>query len=108
MAAMLSDDLVWHAAGRNLLSGDHVGKAAVFAMWGRMAAMMADGASMDQKIHAILADDDHAVALVETTGAYKGRTMSAQQFLTLHFAEGKITEGWVSFHDPYSVDQFWA
>jgi hypothetical protein len=108
MAALLSDDLVWHAAGRNRLSGDHVGKAAVYAMWGKMAEMMAQGATMERELHAVLADDDHAVALVRVTGGFQGRSLDAQQIVTLHISNGRITEGWVSFHDPYSVDEFWG
>jgi hypothetical protein len=73
-----------------------------------MAAMMAEGATLEQDIHAILADDAHAVVLVNIKGSFKGRTMDTQQILTLHFSQGQISEGWVSFHDPYVVDDFWG
>ena len=108
MEGLFTDDLVWHAAGRNRFSGDHVGKATVFALWGQIAQLMGEGASMESEVHVILADDEHVVALANLKGAFKGRILDAQQFVTLHISGGRISEGWVSFHDPYVVDEFWA
>ena len=82
---IIADDAKWHAVGRTPLSGDFEGKEAIF---GSFARVVQETDSIQQDIHAILADDEHAVALVN--------------------ADGKATEVWVTQQDPYAADAFWA
>jgi hypothetical protein len=102
--AMFSDDIAWHSVGHSPFAGDFLGKQALFANWGRMAQDVA----MKQDIHAILADDHHAVTLVDLTLSRGPKTATLQQIITFHIADGRVTEAWVSFFDPYAADEFWA
>ena len=107
MAAMdqlIADDAVWHAAGRGVLSGDFRGKEAIFGLF----AKTAQEAEMKQDIHAILADDEHVVALVKSTATRRGKTVDMDQVLVFHVAGGKAVEVWLTPSDAYAADEFWA
>ena len=59
-------------------------------------------------MHTILADDEHAVALVEARAARDGKKATMQQVFVFHIAAGKIKEAWVALQDQYAADEFWA
>lgn len=104
MDALFADDVVWHSGGRSMLSGTFEGKEAVFANFGRFASEVE---SFNQELHAILADDEHAVALVNATMTRGGKTETQPQVIVFHIADGKVTEAWISFQDAYAADAFW-
>ena len=102
---LIADDATWHSSGRNPLAGDFVGKAAILESFARVRTQTD---SFKQDIHAIVADDDHVVALVNATTTRGGKTLEQQQALVFHVADGKATEVWVFPADQYAVDEFWA
>jgi ketosteroid isomerase-like protein len=57
--AIMADDVVWHASGAGIVSGDFVGKQAVF---GNFALIPQETDAFSQEIHAIVADDEHTMA----------------------------------------------
>jgi ketosteroid isomerase-like protein len=105
MDQLMADDVQWHAPGTTPVSGDFDGKEAVF---GNFALLGQETDSFEQDIHAILADDDHAVALVNSTVARGGKTLTAPAVLVFHIAGGRVTEAWVTQLDPDGVNAFWA
>ncbi|HZD18267.1 MAG TPA: nuclear transport factor 2 family protein [Actinomycetota bacterium] len=102
---LIADDAKWHTPGRNPLAGDFDGKAAILESFARIRA---ETDSFNQDVHAILADDDHVVALVNATITRGGKTLEVQQTLVFHIADGKATEVWAFPTDQYAVDEFWA
>lgn len=102
---LMADDARWHSVGRTPLSGDFEGKEAIF---GSFARVVQETDSIQQDIHAILADDEHVVALVNGTVARGGKTYVGQQVFVFHVVDGKATEVWVTQQDPYAADAFWA
>ena len=104
MDQVIADDAVWHSLGRGIISGDFRGKEAIFGLF----AKVAQEAEIQQDIHALLADDDHAVALVKGSATRRGKTLAMDQVFVFHVAGGKATEVWVSTADPYAADEFWA
>jgi ketosteroid isomerase-like protein len=102
---LLSDDIVWHGGGRSFLGGDFRGKAEVLGVFARVTQ---ESDSFEQKVHTILADDEHAVALVEAKAAREGKKAVMQQVFVFHIVKGRITEAWVTLQDQYAADEFWA
>jgi ketosteroid isomerase-like protein len=102
---MFADDVVWHGAGRSFLGGDFVGKGEVLGVFARVTQ---EADSFEQKVHTILADDEHAVALVEAHASREGKKITLRQVFVFHVSNSKIKEAWVSLHDPYAADEFWA
>ena len=103
--ALFTDGIVWHSSGHSFLAGDFTGKEAVFGNFARLAQ---ETDSFKQEIHTILADDEHAIALVTATPSRAGRTAAMRQHITFHIADGKVTEVWLSSFDQYAADEFWA
>jgi len=102
---LFTDDIVWHGGGRSFLGGDFVGKGEVLGVFARVTQ---EADSFEQRIHAVLADDDHAVALVEAHASREGKKATMQQVFVFHIADAKIKEAWVTLHDQYAADEFWA
>jgi ketosteroid isomerase-like protein len=103
---IFADDIVWHAPGRNQLSGTFRGKEEVFASFQKVFELTGGNFKLD--IHAILADDEHAVVLVRATGELDGRTLDDSSVQVFHVKDGKITEQWLHPGDTYAVDEFWG
>ncbi len=103
--AIMADDAVWHASGAGVLSGDFVGKQAIF---GNFALIPQETDAFSQEIHAILADDEHAVALVNATATRRGNTATFAQMFVFHVEGGKTKEVWTTPIDQAAADAFWS
>ena len=103
---LIADDIVWHVPGNNPLSGDHVGKASVFTLFGRIVEL--SGGTLRQEIHDVLANDEHAVVMVVTRADREGKRLEDRQVHVLHVNNGKVTEFWNHFGNQTAVDEFWS
>ena len=104
MKEIMADDVVWHSGGRNKFSGDFQGVDAVLRLFGEVASE----AQIEQDVHTILADDEHVVALVNSRATRGDDSIAAQNVLTFHVSDGKITEAWATSSDDYAADAFWG
>jgi ketosteroid isomerase-like protein len=105
MDQLMADDARWHFPGTGPFAGDFEGKEAIF---GSFAQGLQETDSFQQEIHAVLADDEHAVALVKTTAARGGKTLEYDTVFVFHVAGGKMTEAWVTPVDHAALAEFWA
>ena len=104
MKELIADDAVWHGGGRNKWSGDYTGVDAIL----RLMTGIRDEATFETRPHAILADDEHVVALIESTATRPGKTYEGQSVFIFHVDDGKMTESWSIPMDSYAVDEFWT
>src|SRR5438132_13204888 len=80
------------AVMRGSLMGEVRGRDAVVAALKKMPTMFEE---FRQEPHAILADNDHIVALINLKVKSRGRTVEGQQVLVVHTNDqGQITEMW--------------
>ena len=100
---LLAEDLVWHQGGRSQLAGDYRGREAVFGYFAKL--MEVTEGSFHADVHAVLADDEHGVALTVATASRGGRSMTANDADVMHLRDGKVTEFWTSSTDPYAFDE---
>jgi uncharacterized protein len=103
---LFADDIVWHASGRNQLSGDYNGKEQVFGMFAQLQELT--GGTFRLELHDILANDEHAVVLAEAHGEREGKTLNDRGVNVLHISNGKVTEFWLHPGDQYANDEFWG
>ncbi len=101
--ALLSDEAVWHTSGRGRFAGDYEGKESVSAYLNGFG-MSVD--SIVDDLHSVLADDEHAVALNNSTLTRGDKTLNQSNVFVFHVAGGQITEVWVSFRYQYENDEF--
>jgi uncharacterized protein len=97
----LADDVVWHEIGT---SEPKRGKEAMRAG--------APGAGADYdiavKVHDVVANDGHTVALVEATATRGSRTLVYRTAEIMHIRDGKIVERWAFADDTAAITAFFA
>lgn len=98
-----ADDATWHAGGRNRWSGDHVGTDAIMRL---MMGIKAE-AQIDNQPHAVLADDEHVVVLINSTSTRGDRRYEGNSVFIFHVDDGVVTEAWSIPGDQYALDAFW-
>jgi ketosteroid isomerase-like protein len=103
---LFDPDIVWHAPGRNQLSGDVHGLDNVLAQFAKVFELT--GGSFKLELHDLLANDDHVVGLVRATADHDGRHLDDNSVQLLHVREGKVTESWLYPGDQYATDEFWG
>ena len=99
-AELLADDVVWHQIGAPTLHGK-----------GELAASMPSaesGDSIEIKLHDVVANDEHGVALVEAHATRGGRTFDYRTTEIVHFRDGKVTERWAFAEDTQAIKDFFA
>lgn len=101
---LLADDVIWHVGGDNELTGDYLGKPAVFRLFSRLV----EEAGFRNEVHDILANDSHGVALVTTYATRNGETISDRAVQVFHMSDGKLTEFWMFPENARVIDQIWA
>jgi ketosteroid isomerase-like protein len=102
---LFADDIVWHVGGHNPLSGDYKGQDEVFGFFGKVVELM-EG-TLRFEIHDVLANDQHAVALVRGTAQRQGKTFDMNEAHVFHTnPEGKVTEYWGFPEDQAAADEF--
>ena len=99
MSAALSDDIVWHEIGS---AEPRRGKAALATPGG------APGPDISVKVHDVVANDEHVIALVEATAIRDGKTLNYRTAEIMHVRDGKITERWAFSDDTAAIVEFFA
>ena len=99
MGEFLADDVVWHEIGR---AEPRRGKAAMMASAG--------GADYEitAKLHDVVANDDHTIALVDATATRGGKTLTYRTAEIMHIRDGKVTERWAFSDDTAAIVEFFA
>ncbi|MBF6606107.1 MAG: nuclear transport factor 2 family protein [Chloroflexi bacterium] len=98
---LIADDVVWHEIGR---SEPLRGKAALRAQGPGGAADY----TITGKLHDVIANDDHTIALVEATATRGGRTFTYRTAEIYHMREGKISERWAFSDDTAAITAFFS
>jgi len=88
VAGLLDDDITWYESTGGM-EGIYHGRDRVLAFLGQVFQQA--GMQMSVSIHDILANDDHAVILHESTLTVGDRTHTGQYADVYHLRDGKIT-----------------
>lgn len=106
VANFIAEDSVWHVSASGGLTGDYDGRDAVLGFLGRL--MEETEGTFKVELHDVVADDNHAVALVQTTATRNGKTLSSHQAAVYHMRDGQNTEAWFLYEDGPAVAEFFA
>jgi ketosteroid isomerase-like protein len=106
VSGFLADDVVWHAGGDNILTGEYVGKEAALGYLGTI--MQETGGTFKNDVHDMLANDDHGVALVNVSATRGEKSLEARIVHVFHMRGGKMTEFWAISEDQDLFDEFWS
>lgn len=100
MVATLADEVIWHEVGSDQ---PLIGKAVVRE---RLASGGIAQVEFDSRLHAVVADDEHIIALVGTTAARGGRSLTYRTAEIMHVRNGKVTERWAFSDDTARIIEF--
>ncbi|MGB9111372.1 MAG: nuclear transport factor 2 family protein [Acidimicrobiales bacterium] len=103
---VFADDVVWHVAGPGPLAGDYEGRDAVYGLFAELMKQTDGNFRLD--VHDVLANDDHAVALVTASGTRGGKSLESQNAHVFHMRDGRVSEYWAATTDPESELAFWS
>jgi uncharacterized protein len=102
MADLLADDVEWHEIGR---AEPIHGKAALMDLYGGDPEPDAD---ITAELHDVVANDEHAVALVTATARRGSRSFTYRTAEIYHVRDGKVTARWAFSDDTAAINEFFA
>ncbi|MBV8528786.1 MAG: nuclear transport factor 2 family protein [Candidatus Dormibacteraeota bacterium] len=97
-------DMVWHALRLGTLSGDHVGREAVFAFFGQSMALTQGTFSVVPE--EILASETTGAVVVRSRGRRGNRELDDRQVHLYRLVDGQVAEVW-QYTGP-GADEFWS
>ena len=101
---LFAEDAVWHAGGRNQLSGEKRGRDAVLAYFGQLGELT--NGTFRAELHDVIASDEHVVGLHTNTAERQGRRLNEHVALVFHMRDGKVVEAWEHYEDSRTMDEF--
>lgn len=102
LARAFTDDAVWHVPGTNRFSGLFAGREVAMD---RLRRMGEAGIETTLEVHDVVANDDHAVALVHLhVRNADGQRYDQQQVQVWHMREGRCHEYWAMNQDQAVLD----
>jgi uncharacterized protein len=99
---VFAEDIRWHEPGRNQLAGDYEGRATVYELFGRLMSLT-EG-SFRIELRAVLADDDHAVAVGDISARVGDRSFRVTNTHVMLFRGDEVAEFWEMSGDQYAQD----
>jgi uncharacterized protein len=101
LAGYLAEDVAWHYIGGETPIR---GRDAVLGMFGPGSRDF----EIRTEVHDVVANDEHAVALVSANATRGGRTIAYRTAEIVHLRDGKITERWAFSDDTAAITAFFA
>ena len=103
VAALLTEDVVYHFPGRNPMSGTYRGKE-VMAFFRRFPTLLDGPPTTDT--HDVLSSEAHGADLTTLTATRGGRSHAWRAVRIYHLAEDRISEVFVTIDDQATFDNF--
>jgi ketosteroid isomerase-like protein len=102
MIEALDDNVEWHEIGN---PEPLRGKEAVMKRW-TSGDLGTD--KFETKAHDVVANDDHTIALQETTVTRGDQSMTYRTAEIMHIKDGKVTARWAFSDDTDRINKFFA
>ncbi len=104
---LFDDSAAWHTPGRSSVAGDHEGREAVFAQFGRYGAET--GGTFQAVLRHVLTDDGgRVVGIHHNTAERNGKRLDVDCCLVFELKDGRVTDGREYFSDVQAWDEFWS
>lgn len=107
LSVLVSENASWHTPGRSRIAGDHIGRDAVFAQFGRYGGETNGTFRADLK-QVFGSDNGRVVALHHNSGERNGRRLDSDCCIVFQVEKGRIVSGREHFFDLHNWDAFWA
>lgn len=106
LTRLFDESAVWHTPGVSPVAGDHRGRDAVFAQFGRYGGET--GGTFRAALQEVLAGDDGRVVGIHHNSARRGeKSLDTGCCIVFQVRDGRILSGREHFFDLYNWDGFW-
>lgn len=107
LTELFDEGASWHTPGRSPLAGDHVGRDAAFAQFGRY--LEGSGGTFKAELRHLLTDDDGRVVGVHHNSAVRnGKRLDVGCCIVFEVRDGRIVDGREHFYNLDAWDAFWS
>lgn len=107
LTELFDENAAWHTPGRSSLAGDHEGRDAVFAQFGRFGG--GTGGTFKAELRTVLADDDgNVVGIHHNSAEREGKQLDVDCALLFELKDGRVVDGREHFYDLNAWDEFWS
>lgn len=97
------DDIIWRVGGDSKLTGEYRGHQQVLGFFARL--MELTGGTFHLDVHDVMANDEHAVALVAVTASREGRSVEGLPSAHVwHVRDSKLSAFWDCPNDQVVLD----
>lgn len=107
MNELLDEKATWHTPGHSPIAGEHRGRAAVLAQFGRYGGET-QGTFTAALQQVLASDDGSVVGLHHNSGMRNGKRLEVDCCIEFEVRDGKIICGREHFFDLHAWDAFWA
>jgi uncharacterized protein len=97
----------WHTPGRSRIAGDHTGREAAFAQFGRYVGETG-GTFKATLLHLTRSDDGCVVGVHRNTAERNGKRLDVGCCIVFEVKDGQIVDGREHFDDVHAWDEFWS
>jgi ketosteroid isomerase-like protein len=105
LTALMPDNASWHTPGRSRIAGDHIGRNAVFAQFGRYGGETNGTFKADLK-QVLGSDDGRVVAIHHNSGERNGKRLDSDCCIVFEVRNGQMVSGREHFYDLHNWDAF--
>jgi ketosteroid isomerase-like protein len=107
LTEIFDESACWHSPGRSPIAGDHQGRDATFAQFGRYVEET--GGTFKAELQHVLESDDGRVVGVHHNSAERGgKRLDVGCCIVFELKDGRIIDGREYFFDLYAWDEFWS
>lgn len=104
---LFDEKATWHTPGRSPIAGEHRGRNAVFAQFGRYGGET--HGTFTAALQQVLASDDGCVVGLHHNSAVRnGKRLETDCCIEFEVRDGRIVSGREHFFDLHAWDAFWA
>lgn len=108
LGGLFADDVIWHQPGNGQLSRTHLGKQAVFGLFGQFMEISGGSFKIDS-VEAPMANGDLVSAVLHFSAQKKtGESISMDGVDLMRIESGKIKEVFLFSADQAAEDAFWG
>jgi uncharacterized protein len=107
LSELFHENASWHTPGRGRLAGDHKGREAVFAYFGRLAGETG-GTFKATLRHLFRSDEGRVIGLHHNGAKRNGKNLDVVCCLFFELKDGRVISGREHIQDLYAWDEFWS
>jgi len=104
---LFDEKAIWHAPGKNPVSGDFKGRDAILAHFGKLG--QETGGTVKAELRHLIADEEgRVVGVHHTTAQRAGKRLAIDCCVVFELKHGKVVSAREYVYDLHAADAFWS